>query len=459
MSLLASLMFLDQAVSPLLMRELARLSLDQNNEIEARNTLRTLEVLSAFTAVFLGCLLWILAPLITSKWLSNGNFSPERLTHIMRLIGLTIVCQWPTFLYNAGFVGLQRQEVAMRLRITLNTFQWVGAALLLWLTNPRIEMFFYWQIFSLSLTTLVLRSELWRITPSSLYKAVFEFDKLKSAWRFALGSLAVGITGSILTQADKLLVAKYTSLEELAGYTLCFLIASIVSAFISQPINASLLPHFAALLVAGHKKRLAIEYHRWTQWVSLVAFPISAILIFFPSVLVQIWLPHDSPAALTVIALVPWISAGTLFNVIGTFPYVLQMAAGRTRLLLLKNICAIALVLPALVYWLPKYGSIVGAGCWLAVNAAYYLIEAPIMHSQLMKGELRDWWLKDTLFPGILITSLFFLSNFVFFRVGGWWIVGVACITALVGLVILSLVLPYPRADLFSLFKKRVILA
>ena len=40
--------------------------------------------------------------------------------------------------------------------------------------------------------------------------------------------------------------------------------------------------------------------------------------------------------------------------------------------------------------------------------------------------------------------------------VGG---VGVACITALVGLVILSLVLPYPRADLFSLFKKRVILA
>ncbi len=458
-SLLLTLLFLDQAVSPVLIRELARPNRGAEGAREARNTLRTLELLSGSTAVVLGLVLWSFSPYIASHWIHDDTFPVERLTTIVRLMGLTIACQWPAFLFNAGFVGLQRQDAAMRLRIVLATVQWGGAALLLWLVRPEVEVFFYWQVISLALTTFVLRLGLWKIMPRSAHVALFDLAKLRPIWLFAAGSLAVGITGSLLTQADKLLVAKYASLDQLAGYSLCFLISSLLSAFISQPINAGLLPHFSGLMATGREKRLAFEYHGWTQWVAVVAFPITAALIVFPQALVQIWLPRESFVGGTVIALVPWIAAGTLFNVVSTLPYVLQMAAGTTRLLLLKNILALAVVLPALVYGLPKYGPIVGAWCWLAVNLGYYLFEVPIMHLRLLKGELWAWWLRDTLFPGVFVGFVFVAASHLFPNTSGWKLLLLTVSTTLTAMILLSVLLPGPRAKLTALrFNKKSVL-
>lgn len=447
-SLLLTLLFLDQAVSPVLARELARLNRGAGGAREARNTLRTLELLSGSTAVVLGLVLWSLGPYIASHWIHDDTFSVERLTAVVRLMGLTIACQWPAFLYNAGFVGLQRQDAAMRLRIILATVQWGGAALLLWLVRPDVEIFFYWQVISLALTTLVLRLGLWKVMPHSEHAAVFDLAKLRSIWLFAAGSLAVAITGALLTQADKLLVAKYASLDQLAGYSLCFLVASLLSALVSQPISAGLLPHFSGLMALDRERQLASEYHRWTQWVAIVAFPVTAALVVFPQALVHVWLPSESLIGNLVIVLVPWVAAGTLFNVISTLPYVLQMAAGKTHLLLLKNIFALTVVLPILVYGLPKYGPIVGACSWLAVNVGYYLFEVPIMHRRLLKGELWAWWLRDTLFPGILVGFVFMASSRVFPGTSGWGLVLLAASTTFTAMAVLVAVLPDPRAQL-----------
>jgi O-antigen/teichoic acid export membrane protein len=217
-SVLLALLFLDQAVSPVLTRELARHKQGVEGGREARNTLRTLELLSGSTAVVIGLGLWALSPYIATQWIRDDKFSVEQLTTIVQLMGFTIACQWPSYLYNAGFAGLQRQDVLMHLRIILSTVQWGGAALLLWLVKPDVEVFFYWQVISLALATFVLRFRLWRLMPDSMQAAVFDLEKLKSIWLFAAGSLAVGITGSLLTQADKLLVAKYSSLDQLHCY-------------------------------------------------------------------------------------------------------------------------------------------------------------------------------------------------------------------------------------------------
>lgn len=450
-SLLLTLLFLDQAVSPVLTRELARLSRKTEGASEARSTLRTLEIISFATAALLGLLLWVFAPYLASNWIHSGSISAEKLILVVRLMGLTIACQWPAFLYNAGFVGIQRQDIAVRLRIILATVQWGGAALLLWLVRPDVEVFFYWQVISLTVTTLVLRLALWRLMPVSEHVPRFDIAKLKSVRHFAAGSLAVGITGSLLTQADKLLVAKYTSLDQLAGYTLCFLVASLLSALISQPISAGLLPHFAALMAADPKKQLASEYHRWTQWVAVAAFPITAALVVFPQVLVEVWLPSSSPVAALVIVLVPWVAVGTLFNVVSTLPYILQMAAGRTRLLLIKNVLALAVVLPALIYGIPIYGPIVGAWCWLAVNIGYYLFEVPIMHRQLLKGELWAWWLRDTLLPGLLVGLIFIATRYAFSDVSSSGLVLLMVSTTLTAMALLAALLPYPRAQLAAL--------
>lgn len=450
-SLLVALLFLDQAVSPVLARELSRIGSKAQAAQEAKNLLLTLELLSIATAVALGLALWGLAPYIALNWIGDDSFSYERLTLIVRLIGVAIACQWPAFLFSAGYVGLQRQDVAARLRIIFATVQWGGAALLIWVTDLNVEVFFYWQIISLTLTTIYLRLHLWRIMPQSTQSPTIDISKLRLIWRFAVGSMAVGLTSALLTQADKILVAKYGSLDQLAAYSLCFLMASLLSAIISQPMTASLLPHFSKLMAARDERILSCEYHRWTQFTVVVAFPVTATLIFFPQVFAFIWLPRESLIENTVIELTPWIAAGTLLNIVSSFPYILQVAAGRTRLLLTKNIVVLAFVLPVLSYGLPKFGPIVGAYCWLAINVGYYLFETPLMHRQLLKEELWAWWLRDTLFPGCVVSVIFFISSLAFRDATGWMRVVFAVITGLVAMAMLIALLPEPRAKLTAL--------
>ena len=454
-SLLLSLAFLDQALSPVLSRELARISAGDGGADQARSMLLTFELLSCAVAVALGLAIWYLGPYIASHWIRDDSLSEERLTFIVRLMGITIACHWPTFLYNAGFVGLQRQDTAMRLRIVTASIQWAGAALVLWALRPEVELFFFWQVITLALTSLVMRVGLWRLMPFSPNVSTFNLKKLRPVIPFAAGSLAIGLTGSLLTQVDKLLVAKYASLDQLAGYSLCFLAASLLSAFVSQPVSSGLLPLFVNLISTKNEQRLAVEYHLWTQCVAVVAFPVTAALIFFPNALAYVWLPSNSPINELVTDLIPWIAAGTLFNVLCTFPYVLQMAAGRTKLLLFKNILTLTVVLPILVYFMPDYGPVIGAYCWLAVNVSYYLLEAPIMHCQLLKGELRKWWLNDTLSPGIFVGTIFIAADAVFPNQSGWGLVALATGTALISMALLVVCLRGPRLKLLDMLNKK----
>lgn len=266
-----------------------------------------------------------------------------------------------------------------------------------------------------------------------------------------MGTLAVGVTGSLLTQADKLLVAKYASLDQFASYSLCFMVASLLSALLAQPIGAALLPHFSALIAEGSERRLASEYHRWTQWIVVVAFPITAALVVFPQALVYVWLPRETVLGGLVITLLPWVVLGTLLNVLSTLPYVLQMAAGRTRLLFIKNVLALAAILPTLVYGIPEYGPIAGAWCWLAVNASYYLFEVPIMHQRLLKNELWAWWFKDTLLPAFAVMVMFAVIHYFFSDAKEWSLVFTVAGAAMTAIILLAIMLHYPREQLLAL--------
>ena len=454
-SLLLSLVFLDHAFSAILSRELARLSSISDGASQSKNLLFTLEVASSILAICLGSAIWLAAPYIATHWISDNFFAEERLVFLVRLMGLSIACQWLTFLYNAGYLGLQRQDVATRLRIILATIQWAGAAAVLWFFGPELELFFFWQIFALSVSSIVMRTGLRNLMPHSLSVKFSTLESLKPTLPFAFGSLAIGLTGSLISQADKLLVAKFASLDQLAGYSLCFLVASLLTALVSHPVCVGLIPHFTRLIASHQEKRLIDEYHLWTQGVAVISFPITAALVFFPQALAFVWLPADGQVNELVTTLIPWAAAGTLFNVLSTFLYVLQTAYGMTRILLIKNVVTLVVSLPVLIYFMPKYGPIVGTYCWLAANLCYYLFEAPIVHSKLLKGELKAWWLRDTLFPGVLVGLVFSVFHYFAKDVEGWSLVGLTAFITLASMVMLIFTLPGPRKKIVATLLKK----
>jgi hypothetical protein len=75
------------------------------------------------------------------------------------------------------------------------------------------------------------------------------------------------------------------------------------------------------------------------------------------------------------------------------------LAHGLTRLSLYKNVLAVALLVPLMMFLVMEYGAVGAAVVWVILNGGYFLIEIPIMHRLLLRGEMRAWYLTDVGLP------------------------------------------------------------
>ena len=446
------LAFLDQAVSPTLTRELARSVHLVDAARDLRCLLYSLELLSGGIAVILGATVAGGAPLIARHWLVNSGIPESELIDAIRLMGLSLACQWPATLYSGGFVGLRRQDLLVPVRVTVITVQSVGAVLLLSKVSASPLLYFTWLAITSALMSIILRALLWRMMPPSKEPARFDPDLLRTIWRFATGNLIIGLTVALLTQSGGLIVAKYCALEQLAAYTLAVGLAGQVSTILVQPISTTLMPHFAHLTSQRDAARLAREYHRWSQIFSALILPITGTLIVFGKPLLQVWLGSASPLVNPVSELLPWVAIGTLLNTLMTPSYFLQIANGWTSLIVTMNFIALAVILPALVIAVPRYGPIAAAVCLIGINLPYYVIMVPYMHRRLLPDDLWAWCGRDTLLP-IAVVGIIYGGALLLTPSDVPQFAGLAAAVAVAALAWAALLvaLPQVRADAFGM--------
>jgi O-antigen/teichoic acid export membrane protein len=90
---------------------------------------------------------------------------------------------------------------------------------------------------------------------------------------------------------------------------------------------------------------------------------------------------------------------GMVLNGIMNGPYYLQMATGWTDLLVRVNAVMVVIFVPT-IYVLTLQFSMVGAAvAWVVLNVIYIATVARLMHRRLLRGEMREWYLKDLLAP------------------------------------------------------------
>src|SRR4029078_10082171 len=172
---------------------------------------RTAAVLLTGTAAGLGLLIMLRAPLIARSWLINSGVPDSELINSIRLMGLSLACQWPSSLYGAALVGLQRQDLLMIVRIAFASAQSVVAVVLLAKVSASPEVFFDWMAVTSAMLSIALCFVLWRIMPKSDARPKVDIRTMKGTWRFAAGNVAIGLTTALLTQSSSLIIAKYCS--------------------------------------------------------------------------------------------------------------------------------------------------------------------------------------------------------------------------------------------------------
>lgn len=406
LTLLGALSFLENLMSPVLVRQLGRHAAD--DPAGCRNMLRSFEFIAVIIALMIGLVIGLGAPYVAAYWLKSDHLTEEEIARAVMLIGVSLACQWPGLLYSAGFVGLHRQDLFGAVRAVMATLVVAGGLLLLWLVAPRVELLLAWQAAGFLVQSLVFNRLLWRIMPSSPAPVRFDHAIVMSLWRFATGVMLINLTGSLLTQADKLIVSKTSTLNQFSAYGLAFFVVSSVCFLVMHSITGALLPHFSRLWDLHDEAVLGAQYHRWTQFIVATMVPALGLLIFFPIPLLQLWLGTNSPLVAPVAVLLPWVAFGAIFSVAASMAQLLQLAAGRVRLLLARNIVSLALVLPSVYLGTRWYGPVAGAICWAIMNVGIFVIEIPILHRRVLRGELWSWWMRDTLVPFAVAGVLFF---------------------------------------------------
>lgn len=396
-ALQAWLAMLDMGLTPTLNREMARFSAGLHTPQTIRDLLRSMEVVYASVALLIALALALAASWIATSWLNLATLSPATARQALAVMGVAMGLQWSGALYRSGIAGLQDQVWLSALAVATSTIRAAAIWVMLACLTPSVVAFAAVQCAVSLLETTLLAWRLHRRLPKSPQAPRFSLAALRSVWSFAAELTAIAVLATLLTQIDKLLLARLLPLEQFGYFTLAVGIASALSVVVG-PIHNAAYPRLSELAVNASPREVAAEYHRFAQWLSMAMLPAALVLAVFAQEIVLLWTGNARAAAEAAPILAVW-AAGTALNGVMHLPYAAQLAHGWARLTMVVNTISVLLLIPATLYCVPRYGAIAAAWIWVGINGGYVLFSIAVMHGRILRGEKWKWYLRDLLAP------------------------------------------------------------
>ena len=393
LSLMAILSLLDLGLGTALNREFAQYSLQTDKAQEMHDLLRTLETIYWLVGITIATTMAILAPVIAAYWIKSQQLTDETVTQALTMMGMAVAFQWPRTLYTGGLMGMQRQVAYNVLASITGTVNSIGGVLILWLVSPTIQAFIAWSIAISMIDTLLTRTLLRRSMPDAPARPAFNARQLKHIWRFAAGMTGISVMSVILTQLDKMILAKVLPLDAFGYYNLASRVAAGLY-FLIGPISAAFFPRFSQLALISDRQELVRLFHRACQLMSAVVLPVTIVLALFAADFLMLW-TRDTAIVANSSMMLALLVIGTAINGMMNLPVTLQLASGGTRLVFYAHSVSVILVGPFIYFMSIRYGGEGAAWVWIVLNCGYIAFLLPIILRRLLPGQLRSWFVLD----------------------------------------------------------------
>lgn len=391
LTLQAWFLLLDMGLSPTTSREMARFSGGQHSPQGIRNLFTSLELVYGLIAASLALMLVASARWLVTDWLQLKSLRPEDAATALSLIAVMVAIQWMSMLYRSAINGLQRQIWLGGMTIAFSSLRALATlAILAWI-SPTLNAFVLAQSACYLIEAVVMRWYLDRRLP--IERGRFSLAALKAVWKFAAGITAITVLATLLNQIDKLLLAKLLNLEEFGYFSLSMTVIGAMSIIVSPLFNAAY-PRLTELAASGNVKGLSTEYHAFSQIAAFTILPIAATLAVFSSQAVYAWTGDRQLTAYVSPIISAWV-VGAALNGLLHVPYALQLAVGWVRLSVGLNVLAVAIMFPALLAMVPRYGAVAAGWIWAFVNFFHFTVGMFLMHRRFLRKELPRWYLND----------------------------------------------------------------
>jgi O-antigen/teichoic acid export membrane protein len=441
---------LDAGMTPTLNREMASFHVGQRNATDMRNLLFSVLLLCVAALIVATVLGLVTAPLLARVWLPPSNLPREVVHQSLLLMIVVATLRVIEGMLRGVLLGLQR-PILMNIVSSLTVLARAGGVLLPLLLLPSVTTFFLWQAAVclagiLALATIAFRT----IGPSTVFPR-FDGASLYRLRGFAGGVFATSLLALLLSQADKIILVKLTSLETFGYYA----VATAVSAVLYQgvlPISQAYYPHFTIQYTEGHEAQLSRSYHQASQLVAVLVSSAGSFVFAFAPALLLLWSGKADMAA-GASPLLRLLILGSVFHCLMYIPYMLQLAAGWSRLAVSVNSVAACLYLPLLWLVASHHGAIGAAATWAASTFATLMTTSFIMHRRLLRQEWSNWLMRDVARPALAaIATAVLLANVVPFPPTVLGRLVTLCLAAIAIFVVANIASPFSRSLLLAQF-------
>jgi len=216
----------------------------------------------------------------------------------------------------------------------------------------------------------------------------------------------------LLTQTDKLILTKILTLKEYGYFALAIAVANGVT-ILHNPIGNAILPRMTFLLSQGSETDMINLYHKATQFVVVIIFPVVGVIALFSYPLLYSW-TGNAIAAHAAAPVLTWYALGNGILAVGAFQYYLQYVHGKMRLHVFNTTINAVFQIPVFVFATLKYGAVGAAEAWFALRLISFFIWPPIVHHAFAPGIHRRWVLQDIMPPFLAVTAVFVAARWFF---------------------------------------------
>lgn len=391
------LALLDVGMSPTLSREMARFEAGAIDRRQVGDLLHSVTLLSLAIGAVVVAGIALAAGWLASSWLNSRTLPLGTVRDALLIMAGVIGLRFVEGVQRSALIGLQQQVWLNGLTIVAATAKSGGALLVLAFVSPTIQAFMLWQFCIALLTLSAIMIKVRRALPRSDLRPRFSVAAVQEVRAFATGMFGVSILAILLTQVDKLLLSKLLPLDQFGYYILASNVAAMLYTA-TAPITQAVYPAFVHLAEVNDTAALGRRYHQSSQLVAVLLTPAALILMLFPHTALMAW-SGDERLTTNTAWLLATLTVGCFINALMYIPHQLQIAHGWTGLSLKFNAVAVSLLIPAVLIAVPLYGAVAAAIIFAGLNVAYMLVQMPLMHRRLLRGELGRWYLLDIALP------------------------------------------------------------
>ena len=392
-------------------REIARMSACNESKENFSNTVRSIESIYIFMAIFICSIIFIFSNFISNQWLKSSSLSSDTIRYSVQLLGLIILFRWPISFYSNVLLGFQKIASLNVIKIMLFSIQGILSVILIIYFNLSLISFLIFLFLFHFIYFLVIAFYVWQIPELNFKKAKFKGYVFKNIKKYTLGVSILSICGVFFPILDKVFVSKFFNTTILGYYSIVSMIGLGITQFI-YPITSALFPNYTKLYFQNKFNASYFEFRFAFQLVGTLSITFVTILSFYSKEILFVWSSNNILYENVSQIVVPFF-IGIFFYSFQIIPTLCISAIGDTKRLNLIMAVTLALYLLLLTVSIKFEKIEYVAYAWMISNMVLYFLSLSLIKKITLRISLFRLFFWDMVVPlCVAISSILFIKYF-----------------------------------------------